>query len=177
MLSQQIPPSPCWGLLPAHQHLLGPVEGALSLSQLFWQKIFALMLFKEKRIALLVAWLLLQGVVFLQQCSSSKSAVFTAENYWYSCRLEHHTDSPWAAPILSQNTVFVISLIFTISEWHKPPKQNSVELSLCWGHLPADLSQSWLMPHRTSLQQCGWAGLLCRFLAYCCVTSKCLDNF
>lgn len=35
MLSQQIPPSLCCGFLQAQRHLLGPAEGALSVSQLF----------------------------------------------------------------------------------------------------------------------------------------------
>jgi len=50
MLYQQIPPSLCCGLLQAQRHLLGPAEGALSVSQLCWQKAFALVLFIEKKL-------------------------------------------------------------------------------------------------------------------------------
>lgn len=97
MLSQHIPSSLlgtfcrcnciCWGLK----------RWALSMPQFFLAEILRIVAVSIDKIPLLLA-LFPWGVVSLQQCSSSRSALFTAEKYWYSWRLEHSTRSFCTAP-------------------------------------------------------------------------------
>lgn len=154
MLSQQIPPSLCCGLVQAQRHLPGPEEGALCVTAF-------------------LAEILCTDTIYRQNCTfstltSPMGSGFPAAMQWFQecfiycwkLLLFLQAGAPYTQPLCSSYLITKEDICdityFTIPEQNIPNRQKPVELSLRWGHLPAELSQSRLMPHHTSLQRsCG----------------------